>query len=192
MNKITRAKDLMIPKVTTGPISASTKVYSAPEGHPDIRVPFREIALSEGAGEPSFRVYDPSGPYTDAHATIDVEKGLPRIRATWVKERGGVEEYVGREVKPEDNGNVAGRHLARDFPNKPKPRRASASPAVSVPSRVAPEARTPTVGEGQGGGDSRASEVVVPPTPNPSPQGGGESGRGCGGRRRTARSTSRL
>ena len=66
MNKITRSKDLMIPKVTTGPISASTKVYSSPEGHADVRVPFREIALSEGAGEPSFRVYDPSGPYTDA------------------------------------------------------------------------------------------------------------------------------
>src|SRR6185503_1719175 len=65
MNKITRSKDLMIPKVTTGPISASSKVYAAPEGHPDIRVPFREIALSEGAGEKSFRVYDPSGPYTD-------------------------------------------------------------------------------------------------------------------------------
>ena len=75
MNKITRSKDLMIPKVTTGPISASTKVYTSPEGHDDVRVPFREIALSEGADEKSFRVYDPSGPYTDAHASIDVEKG---------------------------------------------------------------------------------------------------------------------
>ena len=35
-------------------------------------------------------------------------------------ERGDVEEYAGREVKPEDNGNVAGKHLARDFPNKPR------------------------------------------------------------------------
>ena len=167
MNKITRAKGLMIPKVTTGPISASTKVYSSPEGHPDIRVPFREIALSEGAGEPSFRVYDPSGPYTDANATIDVEKGLPRIRVAWVKERGGVEEYQGREVKPEDNGNVTATHLARDFPNKPRPLRATSTAlAVSVPS--------PLVGEGQGGGASRTSEGGVPPTPNPSPQGGGE------------------
>ena len=123
MNKITRAKDLMIPKVTTGPISASTKVLASPEGHPDIRVPFREIALSEGAGERSFRVYDASGPYTDAGATIDVEKGLPRLRDAWVRERGGVEDYAGREVKPEDNGNVSGRHLARDFPNKPRPMR---------------------------------------------------------------------
>ena len=123
MNKITRAKDLMVPKVTTGPISASTKVYTSPEGHDDVRVPFREIALSEGAGEPSFRVYDPSGPYTDANAAIDVEKGLPRIRAAWVKERGGVEAYQGRDIKPEDNGILSAKHLARDFPNKPQPLR---------------------------------------------------------------------
>src|SRR6187397_3534065 len=123
MNKITRSKDLMVPKVTTGPISASTKVYTSPDGHADVRVPFREIALSEGAAEKSFRVYDPSGPYTDAHAAIDVERGLPRLREAWVRERGGVEAYVGRDIKPEDNGNVAGKHLARDFPNKPQPLR---------------------------------------------------------------------
>jgi phosphomethylpyrimidine synthase len=175
MNKIARPKDLMVPKVTTGPISASTKVYSSPEGHDDIRVPFREIALSEGAGERAFRVYDSSGPYTDASAAIDVEKGLPRLRATWVRERGGVEDYAGREVKPEDNGNVTGRHLARDFPNKPRPLRASAPLAVGVPSAL--------VGEGQGGGDSRTSKVGGPPTPNPSPQGGGESAQpALGGR----------
>ena len=123
MNKITRSKELMVPKVTTGPISASTKVYSAPEGYADVPVPFREIALSEGAGEASFRVYDSSGPYTDPNATIDVEKGMPRVREAWIRERGGVEAYDGRDVKPEDNGNVGGKHLARDFPNKPQPMR---------------------------------------------------------------------
>src|SRR5215470_11966211 len=102
MYKITRSKDLMVPKVTTGPISASTKVYASPEGHGDVRVPLREIALTDPE-QPAFRVYDPSGPYTDAHATIDVEKGLPRIREAWVRARGGVEEYAGREIKPEDN-----------------------------------------------------------------------------------------
>jgi phosphomethylpyrimidine synthase len=121
MNKIPRPEDLMVPKVTTGPISASSKVYSSPVGQADIRVPFREIALSEG--EPAFRAYDPSGPYTDAEANIDVEKGLPRLRAAWIKSRGGVEDYTGRGLKPEDNGNVSGKHLARDFPNKPLPLR---------------------------------------------------------------------
>src|SRR5262245_63636960 len=122
MNKITRSKELMVPKVTTGPITASSKVYSSPEGHSDLQVPFREIALTDPE-QPTFRVYDPSGPYTDAHATIDVEKGLPRVREAWVKARGGVEAYTGRDIKPEDNGNVTGKHLARDFPNKPAPMR---------------------------------------------------------------------
>jgi len=124
MNKITRPSDLMVPTVTTGPIHGSRKVYDAPEAHADVRVPFREIALSPESGEPPFRVYDPSGPYTDSDAAIDVEKGLARIRAGWVKERGGVEEYVGRDVQPEDNGNVTGAHAARAFPNLPKPMRA--------------------------------------------------------------------
>ena len=79
-----------------------------------MRVPFREIALTDPQ-QPTFRVYDPSGPYTDAHATIDVEKGLPRIREAWVRARGGVEDYLGREVKPEDIGNVTGKHAARDI-----------------------------------------------------------------------------
>ncbi|MBU2583446.1 MAG: phosphomethylpyrimidine synthase ThiC [Alphaproteobacteria bacterium] len=116
-------KELRTPEVTTGPLSASTKIYSSPEGHADVRVPLREIALSD-PNEPTFRVYDTSGPYTETEPSIDVEKGLPRIRETWIKERGGVEAYDGREIKPEDNGNVSGKALARDFPNKQQPLRA--------------------------------------------------------------------
>jgi phosphomethylpyrimidine synthase len=123
MNKITRPSDLMIPKVTTGPISGSSKVYTRPEmaaiGETEIKVPFREIALTDPA-EKSFRVYDASGPYTDTNAVIDVEKGLPRHREKWIQWRGGVESYQGREIKPEDNGNVSGAHAARDFPDKPQ------------------------------------------------------------------------
>ncbi len=69
-------------------------------------------------------VYDTTGPYTDPAVEIDVEKGLPRARIAWVKERGGVEEYEGRPIQPVDNGNVTGKHLARNFPNTPKPWRA--------------------------------------------------------------------
>jgi len=122
MNKITRKSELMVPKVTTGPINASKKVYDSPDGYPDLRVPFREIALTDPE-QPTFRVYDSSGPYTDENARIDVEKGLPRIREAWILERGNVEQYEGRPVRPEDNGNVSGRLLARDFPNKSKPYR---------------------------------------------------------------------
>ena len=123
MNKITKPDELMVPTVTTGPLPASRKVYVSPDGHDDVKVPLREIALQEGADEPDVRVYDTSGPYTDPDFEVDVEKGLPRIREAWIKERGGVEDYVGRDVKPEDNGNVTGARLARDFPNKPQPMR---------------------------------------------------------------------
>ena len=47
MNKVTRKSELTLPKVTTGPLPASTKVYSAPDGFPDLAVPLREIALTE-------------------------------------------------------------------------------------------------------------------------------------------------
>ncbi|MFZ4805974.1 MAG: phosphomethylpyrimidine synthase ThiC [Hyphomicrobiaceae bacterium] len=124
MNKITRPSDIRLPEVTTGPIQGSRKIYEAPENYPDLAVPFREIPLTTESGEPPFRVYDPSGPYTETDAGIDVEKGLPRHRAAWVRERGGIETYTGRDVKPEDNGNVSGKHLARDFPDKPQPMRA--------------------------------------------------------------------
>jgi phosphomethylpyrimidine synthase len=88
MNKPFSESDFATPKVTTGPIAGSRKVYAAPEAAPDLRVPYREIALSEGAGEEPVRVYDPSGIYTDGDAAIDVEKGLKRNRVAWVKERG--------------------------------------------------------------------------------------------------------
>jgi phosphomethylpyrimidine synthase len=117
MNKPLSESDLVTPTVTTGPIAGSRKVYSAPEAAPELRVPLREIPLTEGSGEEPVRVYDPSGVYTEADAAIDVEKGLKRARIAWVRERGGVEEYDGRPIKPVDNGNVTGKHLARNFPN---------------------------------------------------------------------------
>src|SRR5215472_3699752 len=125
MNKPFAESDFATPKVTTGPIAGSRKVYSAPEAAPDLRVPYREIALSEGAGEEPVRVYDPSGVYTDSDAAIEVEKGLTRARVAWVNERGGVEDYDGRPIQPVDNGNASGKHLARSFPNTPRPMRAT-------------------------------------------------------------------
>jgi len=124
MNKPLSEADLATPKVTTGPIAGSRKIHVSPDAAPDLRVPLREIALDPSSGEPPLPVYDPSGPYTDNDAAIDVEKGLKRPRVEWVKARGGVEEYQGRPIKPVDNGNVTGKHLARNFPNTPKPMRA--------------------------------------------------------------------
>lgn len=89
--------------------SGSKKVYI--EGsRKDIQVPMREIELSPTTGtfgneeNPPVRVYDTSGPYTDPTYSVDIRKGLPPLRQNWIRERGNVEEYEGREVKPEDNG----------------------------------------------------------------------------------------
>ncbi|MFJ8103252.1 phosphomethylpyrimidine synthase ThiC [Lysinibacillus sp. NPDC096212] len=87
----------------------SKKVYV--EGsQSDILVPMREIALSPTTGSfgeeenAPVRVYDTSGPYTDPAYKVDITKGLPALCSAWIKERGDVEEYEGRTIKPEDNG----------------------------------------------------------------------------------------
>ncbi|WP_066059930.1 phosphomethylpyrimidine synthase ThiC [Robertmurraya korlensis] len=89
--------------------TGSKKVYVQGSRN-DIRVPMREIALSPTTGtvgeedNPPVRVYDSSGPYTDSQHFVDITKGLPNIRQNWIREREDVEEYEGRDIKPEDNG----------------------------------------------------------------------------------------
>ncbi|MFN4090345.1 MAG: phosphomethylpyrimidine synthase ThiC [Alphaproteobacteria bacterium] len=117
--------------VTTGPLPGSHKVYVAADGHPEVRVPLREIPLSPSAGEPPVRVYDTSGPYTDPDAAIDIYEGLPRLRKAWVAARGDTELYQGRSVKPEDNGYATGERLVAEFPAVPQPRRAVGGRSVS-------------------------------------------------------------
>jgi phosphomethylpyrimidine synthase len=96
--------------VTTGPIAGSRKVYAAPKGRVDVAVPFREIALSD-PNEAPVRVYDPSGPYTESEAAIDLAAGLPSVREAWIEARNFAAAQP-RAIKPEDNGNVSADHLA--------------------------------------------------------------------------------
>ena len=90
--------------VTTGALPASKKVYIEGQVHKDVKVPLRQISLTEGAATPEFNVYDTSGAYTDESQKIDIYKGLPQIRSEWIRARGDVEEVAARAVKPEDNG----------------------------------------------------------------------------------------
>ncbi|MDC8785327.1 phosphomethylpyrimidine synthase ThiC [Roseateles koreensis] len=83
------------------PLPASSKAYIAGQLHPELRVPQRAIALSNGE---VVTVYDASGPYTDPAAGIDVHQGLPAPRAAWVEARGDTEAYTGREIKLVDDG----------------------------------------------------------------------------------------
>ena len=64
---------------------------------PDLKVPFREISLSDtpssfGAEKnPPVMVYDTSGPYTDPDYLIDIRNGLPSLRSQWIDERNDTE-----------------------------------------------------------------------------------------------------
>ena len=109
--------------VTVGPIKGSRKVYAEIEERPDIRVPFREIALSDRT-EAAVRVYDPSGPYTETDAAIDLKRGLPLVREAWIAAR-GIEAIEARSVKPEDNGYVSGDRLVLPCPAERVVRRAA-------------------------------------------------------------------
>ncbi|OYU50059.1 MAG: phosphomethylpyrimidine synthase ThiC [Rhizobiales bacterium PAR1] len=116
MNKPISPKSMMpAPEtVTTGPIIGSRKVYAAPKAHPDIKVPFREVTLTDPL-EPPVRIYDPSGPYTEADARIDLAAGLPQVREAWIAKR-GFETIAPRAVKPEDNGNISVEKLVPECP----------------------------------------------------------------------------
>jgi len=88
----------------------SRKVY-IPGSRPDIRVPMREIRLSEtrkadGTVEenPELLVYDTSGPMTDPNFELNLEKGLPRLREPWIDERGDTETCEARGYQPGDDG----------------------------------------------------------------------------------------
>ncbi|WP_241209647.1 phosphomethylpyrimidine synthase ThiC [Brevundimonas fluminis] len=103
-------------RVPVGPREGGRKVYVSGELYPDIRVPFREVAVHPSAGEPPVTMYDSSGPYTDPDATIDITKGLPKVMSSWRLDRGDVAPVANpREVKPEDNGHASGKHLAPRF-----------------------------------------------------------------------------
>ena len=58
---------------------------------PSIRVPTREIALTNGE---RIRLYDTSGPYTDPDFTADLKQGLPPLRQPWILGRDDVMEGV--------------------------------------------------------------------------------------------------
>ncbi len=127
----------------------SKKVYIQ-GSREDIQVPFREIQLSKtnlpsGGVEENepVRVYDTSGPWMDADFHGDVRQGLPDLRSAWIKERGDVEAYDGREIAPVDNGYLTEDHARwareksgkngqlEEFPVKRQPLKASKGTPVT-------------------------------------------------------------
>ncbi len=90
------SKTARIDEASVQPFPNSRKIY-VQGSRPDIRVPMREITLSDThtargpEKNPPLTVYDTSGPYTDPDVSIDIRKGLPEVRTAWIEERGDTE-----------------------------------------------------------------------------------------------------
>lgn len=119
----------------------SKKVYVEGKMHP-IKVGMREISLADSLvggteANPIFepnepvRVYDTSGPYTEPSVDIDVHKGLPKLRQTWIEARDDSEQLDGA------TSGYSQQRLADEgldhirFENLPKVRRAKTGQNVT-------------------------------------------------------------
>ena len=91
----------------------SEKVYIQGTRYPYLKVGMRKVSLmptvtmhegkqSSRPNDPVY-IYDTSGPYSDPSIDIDLQRGLPRLRATWMPDRKGTQRYYARQgiVTPE-------------------------------------------------------------------------------------------
>jgi len=118
------------------PFSGSQKIY-VNGSRPDVRVPMREVRLSDTltphGSEPNQPViiYDTTGLYSDVGAHIDLQKGLPSVRETWIAERQDTEQLS-------EQSSAFGRQRLQNndlnflrFPNLRKPLRAKSGHNVT-------------------------------------------------------------
>ncbi|MEG0647150.1 MAG: phosphomethylpyrimidine synthase, partial [Bacteroides sp.] len=80
----------------------SEKVYIPGKLFPNMRVAMRKVeqvpsTTFEGEEKiitpnPDIFIYDTSGAFSDQQITIDLKKGLPRLREEWIQSRGDVEQ----------------------------------------------------------------------------------------------------
>ncbi len=68
----------------------SRKIYISGAIHSHLKVPMREILLSDSS---TFCLYDTSGPYTDPKYSGTITKGLPDIRSQWINARRDTAHY---------------------------------------------------------------------------------------------------
>jgi phosphomethylpyrimidine synthase len=93
-------KTATLSEEVTQPFYNSRKIYVAGSS-PDIQVPMREVSqeatsASFGAEEnPPIPIYDTSGPFTDPQQPIDLMKGMPDLRTSWIEARDDTERLSG-------------------------------------------------------------------------------------------------
>jgi phosphomethylpyrimidine synthase len=79
-------------KTASKTFNASKKIYLT-GSKPEIKVPMREVIQTNSISKegkhknPPIYLYDCSGPYTDPKVKIDIEKGLPKLRESWLSSR---------------------------------------------------------------------------------------------------------
>jgi len=129
-------KTAQLSEEVTRPFPNSRKVYV--EGsRPDIRVGMRMVdqddtAASFGAEiNPPIPVYDTSGPFTDPGVAIDLMKGMPALRETWIAERNDTEELQGPSSDFGRERMADGELAKLRFEHIRKPRRARAGKNVT-------------------------------------------------------------
>jgi phosphomethylpyrimidine synthase len=117
--------------LTRAPFPASRKVHVT-GSRPDLRVPMREVTLTNGE---TVTLYDTSGPYTDPAVAVDVTRGLPALRQPWIDARDDTETYDGRSAQPIDDGARDAERLqalrAQSAALQRRPRRARAGGNVT-------------------------------------------------------------
>jgi phosphomethylpyrimidine synthase len=111
------------------PLSGSQKIYVSSEIFPGMRIPLREIHLSNAQ---TFTAYDTSGLYTDGEASIDITEGLPSVRR-WISTNDEIEAYQGRAIASKDNGYQSVHNTLQESAQKLQrvPKRAKANSEVT-------------------------------------------------------------
>jgi phosphomethylpyrimidine synthase len=118
------------------PFPGSRKIYVT-GSRPDVRVPMREVWLSDTltqhGSQPNdpVTIYDTTGLYSDTDASIDLQKGFPALRETWISERNDTEQLI------EQSSHFGRQRLENNslnflrFPNIKKPRRAKSGQNIT-------------------------------------------------------------
>ena len=88
--------------VTHGSLLGSEKIYATSPRFPHVCVGMRRIPLTATRNDdgtytpnPDVIVYDTGGPYTDAAYEVNLEQGLPKLRAAWIDSRQDTEQQAG-------------------------------------------------------------------------------------------------
>jgi phosphomethylpyrimidine synthase len=142
--------------VTTGPLPASRKIHVAGDRTPGLSVAMREIDLSgTGPDDTCLRVYDTSGPYTDAQAVIDIRQGLPALRLPWILARQDTDEGPPASPRASAGAGIPRFDGARRQARRARPGHAATQLAYARAGIVTPEMEYVAIRENLGRAECR-------------------------------------